>query len=115
MIRRPPRSTRTDTLFPYTTLFRSEICACQSLLFGFQQFALVFECLLNMPSSHATGRRSGSYSRPGGRKLAHKLRCGSPAPAFAGTDILTDTYQRPPSQHTLCAVPERTWRYTVTC
>src|SRR3546814_11772660 len=25
MIRRPPRSTRTDTLFPYTTLFRSLI------------------------------------------------------------------------------------------
>src|SRR3546814_10883152 len=25
MIRRPPRSTRTDTLFPYTTPFRSEI------------------------------------------------------------------------------------------
>src|SRR3546814_11180494 len=24
MIRRPPRSTRTDTLFPYTTLFRSK-------------------------------------------------------------------------------------------
>src|SRR3546814_11635514 len=29
MIRRPPRSTRTDTLFPYTTLFRS-----LNLLFG---------------------------------------------------------------------------------
>src|SRR3546814_19680175 len=27
MIRRPPRSTRTDTLFPYTTLFRSELDA----------------------------------------------------------------------------------------
>src|SRR3546814_14464656 len=26
MIRRPPRSTRTDTLFPYTTLFRSFHC-----------------------------------------------------------------------------------------
>src|SRR3546814_6671676 len=26
MIRRPPRSTRTDTLFPYTTLFRSPCC-----------------------------------------------------------------------------------------
>src|SRR3546814_336189 len=26
MIRRPPRSTRTDTLFPYTTLFRSAKC-----------------------------------------------------------------------------------------
>src|SRR3546814_3442795 len=27
MIRRPPRSTRTDTLFPYTTLFRSRTIA----------------------------------------------------------------------------------------
>src|SRR3546814_3858059 len=27
MIRRPPRSTRTDTLFPYTTLFRSPVAA----------------------------------------------------------------------------------------
>src|SRR3546814_4424272 len=27
MIRRPPRSTRTDTLFPYTTLFRSAIAS----------------------------------------------------------------------------------------
>src|SRR3546814_2825418 len=33
MIRRPPRSTRTDTLFPYTTLFRScdpPACPCRS-------------------------------------------------------------------------------------
>src|SRR3546814_12654815 len=28
MIRRPPRSTRTDTLFPYTTLFRSDYEGC---------------------------------------------------------------------------------------
>src|SRR3546814_2993080 len=27
MLRRPPRSTRTDTLFPYTTLFRSVLSA----------------------------------------------------------------------------------------
>src|SRR3546814_20229085 len=31
MIRRPPRSTRTDTLFPYTTLFRSYDRALRSL------------------------------------------------------------------------------------
>src|SRR3546814_5477662 len=31
MIRRPPRSTRTDTLFPYTTLFRSGL-RCAPLL-----------------------------------------------------------------------------------
>src|SRR3546814_9816290 len=30
MIRRPPRSTRTDTLFPYTTLFRSSLPAAAS-------------------------------------------------------------------------------------
>src|SRR3546814_2537163 len=35
MIRRPPRSTRTDTLFPYTTLFRSALAtnpSCQRRL-----------------------------------------------------------------------------------
>src|SRR3546814_7615037 len=32
MILRPPRSTRTDTLFPYTTLFRSQFGACRSEL-----------------------------------------------------------------------------------
>src|SRR3546814_8465382 len=31
MIRRPPRSTRTDTLFPYTTLFRSRPVGLQAL------------------------------------------------------------------------------------
>src|SRR3546814_12088959 len=31
MIRRPPRSTRTDTLFPYTTLFRSDVLAAPGL------------------------------------------------------------------------------------
>src|SRR3546814_4897681 len=38
MIRRPPRSTRTDTLFPYTTLFRSAIqcrwVACAARIAG---------------------------------------------------------------------------------
>src|SRR3546814_13685615 len=33
MLRRPPRSTRTDTLFPYTTLFRSNR-ATEALLHG---------------------------------------------------------------------------------
>src|SRR3546814_20250306 len=41
MIRRPPRSTRTDTLFPYTTLFRSgigdSIEACRAAR-GFPRF-----------------------------------------------------------------------------
>src|SRR3546814_13275432 len=44
MIRRPPRSTRTDTLFPYTTLFRSRLgidhCAFASAVFGGDHLAL---------------------------------------------------------------------------
>src|SRR3546814_2635020 len=32
MIRRPPRSTRTDTLFPYTTLFRSTLAMIDKLM-----------------------------------------------------------------------------------
>src|SRR3546814_2696640 len=45
MIRRPPRSTRTDTLFPYTTLFRSEdlpllmFCRIRPDAFGCPTFA----------------------------------------------------------------------------
>src|SRR3546814_8136082 len=35
MIRRPPRSTRTDTLFPYTTLFRSALGA-----YGYSVYAV---------------------------------------------------------------------------
>src|SRR3546814_15096843 len=37
MIRRPPRSTRTDTLFPYTTLFRSTEFNGNSLVSGTTQ------------------------------------------------------------------------------
>src|SRR3546814_15607945 len=47
MIRRPPRSTRTDTLFPYTTLFRSLIsldrggsCSCSRFNLGLRGASL---------------------------------------------------------------------------
>src|SRR3546814_12946504 len=41
MLRRPPRSTRTDTLFPYTTLFRSErVARAPSGQQGAQRFAV---------------------------------------------------------------------------
>src|SRR3546814_15024454 len=45
MIRRPPRSTRTDTLFPYTTLFRS-VCQIPRVPIGFSfDFGKVASCL----------------------------------------------------------------------
>src|SRR3546814_14486149 len=41
MIRRPPRSTRTDTLFPYTTLFRSGILSHSTLALGLVMVAFM--------------------------------------------------------------------------
>src|SRR3546814_19856034 len=62
MIRRPPRSTRTDTLFPYTTLFRSTF----------------FPALLNtLPSKDGWHYVRGSYKLGGtvsGRMSSSKDR-----------------------------------------
>src|SRR3546814_8474911 len=69
MIRRPPRSTRTDTLFPYTTLFRS------ILLYGDSDFtpadrfvqAIGFSGLCRHSRVTSSG---GAYRRCGRRKSA---------------------------------------------
>src|SRR3546814_2145405 len=42
MIRRPPRSTRTDTLFPYTTLFRSPVFQRGNIPYSFP--AVIANC-----------------------------------------------------------------------
>src|SRR3546814_3997310 len=42
MIRLPPRSTRTDTLFPYTTLFRSALVAGLKLFGGGQHLVEIY-------------------------------------------------------------------------
>src|SRR3546814_14289387 len=52
MIRRPPRSTRTDTLFPYTTLFRSPDSGAHREV----------SCPRRSPRWHAGNRRSGARS-----------------------------------------------------
>src|SRR3546814_6706457 len=45
MIRRPPRSTRTDTLFPYTTLFRSDRKQEDSLT---HRVSIMLRCALSL-------------------------------------------------------------------
>src|SRR3546814_13750715 len=58
MIRRPPRSTRTDTLFPYTTLFRSHMLADGDLQGGLRNLwdfhCLVGDFLRDDPQFHLT-------------------------------------------------------------
>src|SRR3546814_18353930 len=67
MIRRPPISTRTDTLFPYTTLFRSAIAARQGrrpeevaydLLLEEEGRALLFAPIVNYPASDLSACRA---------------------------------------------------------
>src|SRR3546814_7046593 len=89
MIRRPPRSTRTDTLFPYTTLFRS--VGGLALPFG-----------RNAPDRHrrlAAGARSARARRvpcPSGRSTAASAGCRADAESPAGRD----TRARRSEEHT---------------
>src|SRR3546814_14686449 len=72
MIRRPPRSTRTDTLFPYTTLFRSAAVA----RWAQPQWAV---------------RRAQCRARPDGRRWAGVDCCRFAVPAaFSAADAHGD-------------------------
>src|SRR3546814_3186752 len=69
MIRRPPRSTRTDTLFPYTTLFRSRGLVAAP---GFIDI-----------HSHATTREAARYQAKDGVTTRLELEIGTwPVPAW---------------------------------
>src|SRR3546814_1869649 len=67
MILRPPRSTRTDTLFPYTTLFRSAISSpCTPAL-----FRTSVHCSLRAGEQTTTTRSALCIRRPSLRSEEH--------------------------------------------
>src|SRR3546814_8155125 len=80
MIRLPPRSTRTDTLFPYTTLFRS--CSLRALLHvvGRSRFAL----LRVSDGFHGLDARHGAVGQP----HPDRLFLGDDEPLFVPADRL---------------------------
>src|SRR3546814_7018453 len=53
MIRRPPRSTRTDTLFPYTTLFRSSFSQSLRRLWALDKFSYSVRVFIALTGSMA--------------------------------------------------------------
>src|SRR3546814_285891 len=79
MIRRPPRSTRTDTLFPYTTLFRSDRGRSRDVVehrsFRGRHLRAVAEC-------DAFGSCAGTW-QASHRRLSRRWR----RPARRGTDL----------------------------
>src|SRR3546814_10835279 len=88
MIRRPPRSTRTDTLFPYTTLFRSEVVVGQR-----QQLLADEAAVLQVKGAHAAdlvGRRGGLDAALGDQRVpgrqAVEVADARPAPVGRGDD-----------------------------
>src|SRR3546814_11775421 len=99
MILRPPRSTRTDTLFPYTTLFRSLVHqddlridrdragdAQPLLLPARQRGAAVMEAILDLVPQPRLAQRLFD----GGVEL--RLRSRQPVDARAISDILEDRF-----------------------
>src|SRR3546814_16323721 len=80
MIRRPPRSTRTDTLFPYTTLFRS-VLGDQRIDHRLQRRHPAHAEVLRTPHHHR-GFVAGRARRGDGHDLVH-VRPLAPAEAPA--------------------------------
>src|SRR3546814_9222545 len=68
MIRRPPRSTRTDTLFPYTTLFRSFVTRTVNCV----DFAAY--CAAHGSNAYATGQYSLGLTQTGNPELDPEKR-----------------------------------------
>src|SRR3546814_16184051 len=62
MIRRPPRSTLTDTLFPYTTLFRSLFCGWEGV--GLSSYLLI-GFWYDRPSANAAAIKAFIVNRVG--------------------------------------------------
>src|SRR3546814_6518286 len=102
MIRRPPISTRTDTLFPYTTLFRSDVQGRQVV--GDEQQR---HCRLRR--HHEASQRNEDHRRAEAGEAAHQAggerRHGQPEEAIFGQSCRPcDVQARPRSRYRM-----RTW------
>src|SRR3546814_19369889 len=87
MIRRPPRSTRTDTLFPYTTLFRSILNVTKHVTFflAVEAHRDAVEFLLDC----RLGRINGIFGRLG-TGLVVRRRARFVAPLVADAPVQPD-------------------------
>src|SRR3546814_1555899 len=84
MIRRPPRSTRTDTLFPYTTLFRS----AQLAPLAFRQGHQVAAPEQDLAARDAARRVDQPQDGEAGARLA-AARLADQTQHLAGSDLTT--------------------------
>src|SRR3546814_18168042 len=86
MIRRPPRSTRTDTLFPYTTLFRSAVLSIDAVMIAAMRYDIRARCA--SVSGHAAAGEGSADEKRGattGRKAPATSRKPPRAAACGGS------------------------------
>src|SRR3546814_3132586 len=77
MIRRPPRSTRTDTLFPYTTLFRSpsakQTCSAEHIYESqISHISYSFNTIIRLCNNNYDGQRRFERLSGGACKATEK-------------------------------------------
>src|SRR3546814_9665824 len=91
MIRRPPRSTRTDPLVPYTTLFRSQIASRQHAAIGAGVALAVHQIEIGGAALGAAGDDTVGNAGDGGVEVSHNLKTVRPelveGPFFLATPI----------------------------
>src|SRR3546814_6277682 len=98
MIRRPPRSTRTDTLFPYTTLFRSSTVN-RKMPWSFRREGYPKQA--DLPHAETGGRHAqiaGIFLDRMDRRIDHSAahRAAQPvAPHLAGARIVQPVVAQP--------------------
>src|SRR3546814_14903590 len=86
MIRRPPRSTRTDTLFPYTTLFRSDGGGIEPGIDGVEHRAGGRHAEMRLELRRGVGGDDGE--RIAAADAAPRQRRGEPAAAHVESGVI---------------------------
>src|SRR3546814_9125474 len=91
MIRRPPRSTRTDTLFPYTTLFRSR----DRLQDGATEWRTIDSTLPDPRHARCTTHHEhlpGRIAVSSGFRIGPRTHCISESPVFGRLSLRSEEH-----------------------
>src|SRR3546814_1050131 len=108
MIRRPPRSTRTDTLFPYTTLFRSR-ASYDDALEEFTELAhSAGASVVGTLRARVDTPNSASYIGSGKLEEAQAMRAALDADLVLVNHALTPVQERNLEKALACRVVDRT-------
>src|SRR3546814_12672688 len=103
MIRRPPRSTRTDTLFPYTTLFRSDGAGLIGALAGRDgEEALDFRMQNFRLLAHVGGQPAGALQAGAARRGGQRQQSVERVEGGIGSEILDQEIGRASGRDRVC-------------